>query len=251
MPTCQPTGLPTSLLTTYLPLAYPSAELLIHTCFCKDPPPPRFLARAWTNPLSFSWQPSSGNPAMSDEFVAEVERFAEAVQTHIPDQQLMQWLFENMPETIPALNLGPATQTEMQRCKSEPKEEEARHEEARVCGPEAATPPSSHVAASHEEARVCGPEAATPPPLVLDIVPLSASLLRDEQIAQRQLSPKLHVWQVPELRAFIDCLEDFLSRTGEPEDCRQLAHECTVLAVLLRGVRGLFGIEERAAAGKR
>ena len=188
---------------------------------------------------------------MSDEFVAEVERFAEAVQTHIPDQQLMQWLFENMPETIPALNLGPATQTEMQRCKSEPKEEEARHEEARVCGPEAATPPSSHVAASHEEARVCGPEAATPPPLVLDIVPLSASLLRDEQIAQRQLSPKLHVWQVPELRAFIDGLEDFLSRTGEPEDCRQLAHECTVLAVLLRGVRGLFGIEERAAAGKR
>ena len=166
---------------------------------------------------------------MRDEFVAEVERFAEAVQTHIPDQQLMQWLFEFMPETIPALNLGLATQTEMQRCKSEPKEEEA----------------------SHEEARVCGPEAATPPPLVLDIVPLSASLLRDEQIAQRQLSPKLHVWQVPELRAFIDGLEDFLSRTGEPEDCRQLAHECTVLAVLLWGVRGLFGIGERAAAGKR
>ena len=169
----------------------------------------------------------------NEEFAAEVERFAKAVQKHIPDTPLTEWLSACMPHAVSALNLGSVTKQETTWCKDEPIEWEDKDE------------PTEPEDSAAEAVPPLGAEAVPPP------VPPFASLTRDEQIAQRQLSPKLHAWQIPELRAFVDGLEDFLASTNMTEDVSQLAGKCAMVAVLFRGVRGLFGIEERAAVDSK
>ena len=169
--------------------------------------------------------------AVNQEFAAEVERFAAAVQTHIPGTPLLQWLFQNMPRAIPSLNLGAAIKAELRQCKGEGDEDEVEEVEEEQAEAQPPFPGDALVL-------VPGAEAAPPPPLSF------WSLSRDEQLASRQISPKLHAWQIPELRAFIDGIEDYLENAGIPEDFSQLAKECAMVVVLLRGVRGLAGIEE-------
>ena len=180
--------------------------------------------------------------AVNPEFAAEVERFAAAVQTHIPDTPLLQWLFEHMPRSIPALNLGPAIKTELRPCKGEAsgQEKEAEEEEEEAVPPSPRAEATESQPASPGDALVFAPgaEAAPPPPIFW-------SLMRDEQIAKRQLSPKLHVWQIPEIVACVAGVEDYyLENNCMEEDCSQVAKECSIVVVLFRGVRGLFGIEE-------
>ena len=100
---------------------------------------------------------------MSEEFRAEVNRFADAVQRHIPNEMLYDWLFAHMPRAIPKLNLGPNTKAELALVKKEPSAE------------------------------------AGPPGTVAEAGPPTPALTLDEQVAQRGLSPQLFAWQIPEL----------------------------------------------------
>ena len=180
---------------------------------------------------------------MGDDFRRDVLRFAEAVQTHIPNEHLLDWLSANMPRAIPALNLGPATKSE-RVCKRETAE--ARP----PAGTEAATearPPAGTEAAEARPPSPVGMEAAEArPPAGMEA--RQEEVLLDERVARSGLSPKLFVWQVPELRTFIEGLEEFLQSMGNTDiSFDELALSVTVLAVLLRGVRGLRGIAETSS----
>ena len=197
---------------------------------------------------------------MGAEFRRDVEHFAAAVQRHIPNEPLMPWLFANMPRAIPALNLGPGVKGEIGSCKQEADQPEASPRSEPEASPRSrpeASRPRSRPEASRPEASPRSSEGALTPPLLeasprseegLDPTPpqpATRPMLLDEHMASRQLSPKLHAWQAPEIRTFVVGLEDFLQNMGERQSLGQLAREATMVAVLMRGVRGLFGIEER------
>ena len=171
----------------------------------------------------------------------------------------MPWLFANMPRAIPALNLGPGVKGEIGSCKQEADQPEASPRSEPEASPRSrpeASRPRSRPEASRPEASPRSSEGALTPPLPeasprseegLDPTPpqpATRPMLLDEHMASRQLSPKLHAWQAPEIRTFVVGLEDFLQNMGERQSLGQLAREATMVAVLMRGVRGLFGIEE-------
>ena len=175
------------------------------------------------------------------EFREAVLRFADAVQARIPHQPLRQWLDANMPEVIPQLNLEPAAppaaRARRGRAEGAREKAEAGLPSARGCGSAVAVPAE----AGPPDAGRSGSAARAP----AHLAQASAARLLDEAIASKQLSPKLHAWQVPEVRVFVETIEEFLESAPAEQRGGQRAHACCVLAVLLRGVRGFHGIEER------
>ena len=63
----------------------------------------------------------------------------------------------------------------------------------------------------------------------------------DERMVARGLSPKLHWWQIPEIKAFASLCEDALTQLSEA--CAERAPMIlSILALLARGVRGVEGL---------
>ena len=133
-------------------------------------------------------------------------------------------------------------------------EEQGEHD-GDVGGPAA---PASRKRRRHDPPHPAARSAAAGAPTPSDAAsaearPPDVAMPIDIQLAVSGMSPKLHVWQVPEIVAAITCIEDFLAspvarrRKGRATHARHVA----TIFVLLRGTRGLHGIEETVDAYHR